>query len=83
MKKIDRKINKLRQHTTNFPFIEYYSHEGCDCYKILNEHTKFAEDKIVLCPVDQGFSKALTLAIDAIITCKQQILDEYNEKKFG
>lgn len=81
MKNIDRKINKLRQHTSNFLFIEYYSHEGCECYKILNEHTKYGEDKRVLCPVDEGFSKALDIAISAIIAAKQKILDEHNALK--
>ena len=64
---IDEKIKVLRSLTNNFPFIEYYSHTSCDMYKILNEHTRYNEHKFVLCPVEDGFEKALECAI-AIIT---------------
>lgn len=39
-------------------FPEYYSHEGCECYKILNPFTEYAEEKIVLCRVDEGIERA-------------------------
>lgn len=47
-------------------FIEYYSHEGCDCYKILNPYTKYREEKIVLGRVDEGLEKAKAGAVKAI-----------------
>jgi hypothetical protein len=39
-------------------FIEYYPHEGCECYKVLNPWTKYAQEKIVLCTVKDGIGKA-------------------------
>lgn len=33
-------------------FVEYYSHFGCDCYKIKNPWTSLAEQVEVLCRVD-------------------------------
>lgn len=68
---IDKLIDDLRSITSNFLFIEYYSHEECDCYKIMNEYTKYKSDKIVLCKVSDGFEKALTLAIVHIEKKKQ------------
>ena len=43
-------------------FKEYYSHEGCECYKVKNPWTKYAEEKIVLCPVSEGEEVARALA---------------------
>ena len=63
---IDKKILELRKLTTNFLFIEFYSHEGCDMYKILNEYTDYREDKFVLCKVDDGIEEALDMAIKYI-----------------
>lgn len=57
------KEEQLKQYTKNSIFEEYYSHSGCDMYKILNEHTKYREDKWVLSPVSEGKLKALDLAI--------------------
>ena len=48
-------------------FIEYYSHEGCDCYKINLPWPKFAQEKIVLCRVDQGLDWAKTIATGVIV----------------
>lgn len=48
-------------------FIEYYSHEGCECYKVNNPWTKYAADKVVLCPVSKGLAKATALAKKALI----------------
>jgi hypothetical protein len=67
---IDEKIAKLLSITSNFPLVEYYSHERADCFKILNEYTSFREDKIVLCLVSDGFEKALDIAIEQISTAK-------------
>ena len=43
-------------------FIQYYSHEGCDCYKIKNPWPTYCEEIIVLCPVSEGLRKATMLA---------------------
>jgi len=64
---IDEKILKLMGLTSNFLFIEFYSHEDCDMYKILNEYTGYREDKLVLCKVSDGIEMALDLAIEYII----------------
>ncbi len=42
-------------------FIEYYSHENCDCYKVLNPWTTYAEEKFVLCKVSEGIDLAKKL----------------------
>ena len=63
---VDEKILKLCEVTSNFLFIEYYSHEDCNMYKILNEYTNYREDKLVLCKVEDGIEKALDLAIKFI-----------------
>jgi hypothetical protein len=63
---IDDKILKLRDLTSNFLFIEYYTHENCEMYKILNEYTNFNKDKLVLCKVSDGIEHAIDLAIEHI-----------------
>lgn len=63
---IDRKIERLGKITSNFLIIEYYTHTGKYMYKICNEYTKYAQEKFVLCPVNEGISKALDLAIEEI-----------------
>ena len=70
MSTIDDKINKLRYVTSNFLFIEYYSHNQCDMWKIKNEYTHYASSKLVLCPVYEGIEKALDLAIKNITSIK-------------
>lgn len=63
---IDKKIAKLREITSNFLYIEYYPHEQTECWKIDNEFTPYRRDKLVLCRLDEGFEKALDLAIEHI-----------------
>jgi hypothetical protein len=65
-KSIDDKILDLINLTSNFLFIEYYSHENCEMYKILNEFTNFNKDKLVLCKVSDGIELAIDLAIEQI-----------------
>jgi hypothetical protein len=48
-------------------FIEYYSHEGCDCYKVLIPWSRFNQEKIVLCRVEEGIDRARTIARDIIV----------------
>ena len=52
--------------TTNFLFIEYYSHTNAVMFKILNEFTTYKEDKVVLCKMSDGIEKALDLAIEKL-----------------
>lgn len=68
---IDNKIKQLRSITSNFLFIEYYSHKESDCWKIMNEFTRYNNDKIVLCKLDEGIEKAIDLAISHISDRKQ------------
>ena len=63
---IDRKIERLGKITSNFLIVEYYTHTGKYMYKICNEYTKYAQEKLVLCAVEEGISKALDLAIKTI-----------------
>lgn len=69
---IDQKINKLRDLTSNFIFVEYYSHLNGDCYKIKDEFTHHNELKLVLCNVEEGIEKALDLAITALTENKKE-----------
>ena len=71
---IDNKIQKLRELTDNWLIIEYYTHEGCDMYKILNEYTHYNEKKLVLCAVSDGIEKALDYAIQEITKKKASFL---------
>ena len=59
MKKIDQLINYIHSAGYPIPFIEYYSHLHGDCYKFLNPFTRFQQDKIVLCGINDGFLTAL------------------------
>lgn len=75
---IDKKINQLRELTSNFLLIEYYSHTGCDMYKILNEFTFYNKDKLVLCPVSEGIETALDLALEHLQKRKAQHRKSFN-----
>lgn len=75
MKKIDKDIAELRELTSEFIFIEYYSHEKCDCYKILNEFTTYNQDKIVVARIDEGIEKAIQRAIEVISKRKNNFLN--------
>lgn len=55
-------------------FLEYYSHEGCDCYKIFNPFTRYKSYKIVLCRLDKGIEKAKELAKEVIANELQKAL---------
>ncbi len=47
-------------------FIEYYSHEKCDCYKVRNPFTAYAKHTVVLCRVDEGIDKAKQLCAEVL-----------------
>jgi Protein of unknown function (DUF550) len=53
-------------------FIEYYSHENADCYKILMPYTRWASEKRVLCPISEGLERAIQLARRSV----QERIDE-------
>ena len=80
--KIDDKILNLIDLTSNFLFIEYYSHENCDMYKILNEYTHYNKDKIVLCKVSDGIELAVDLAIEQILKIKSEFLGQKDSCPF-
>ncbi len=47
-------------------YIEYYSHERCDCYKVKNPWTAYKESVFVLCPISEGLEKAKKLAANIL-----------------
>jgi len=55
-------------------YIEYYSHENCDCYKIDNPWGKYRKDIKVLCKVSEGYEYAKILAIGIINQCLTEAL---------
>ena len=65
-KSIDEKVERLYALTSEFIFIEYYSHENCDCYKIINEYGNYKEEKIVLCKMNEGIDRAISNALKII-----------------
>ena len=69
---IDEKINILRNLTTEFLFIGYYSHTSCDMYKIKNIYTLYGNDIFVLNPVEEGFEKSLDVAIELMVEAKKK-----------
>lgn len=69
---IREKIEYLFELRCKLPFPEYYSHTQKEMYKIFNPHTKYAEDKIVLCAVEEGYEKSLDEAITAIINKRRE-----------
>jgi hypothetical protein len=62
--------------TTNPIFVEYYSHEQSDCYKILVPWSHYKETKIVLCPVREGIEVAKALAKHIIAKHLAESLEE-------
>lgn len=66
IERIDVLLSDLRTLTRNSLFIEYYTHEDCECYKIINEYTPYAECKVVVGRVDKGYIPALKDAIKYI-----------------
>jgi hypothetical protein len=47
-------------------YIEYYPHTKCDCYKIDLPWSKYKQHVMVLCAVDEGYPKAVELALREI-----------------
>ncbi len=65
----------LSKDSINPIFIEYYSHESCDCYKILDPWGKYKETKVVLCPVRDGIEKARKIAKKYLIKSLNKALN--------
>ena len=57
-------------------YIEYYSHDGCDCYKIDLPWTKYKKETIVLCTAADGLENARELAREAINAHLENVLQE-------
>ena len=68
MKNLDEKIlDLIKLNGGNFIFPEFYSHEDRICWKIRNNYTQYAEEKIVLYPINEvTFEEALDKAIEVI-----------------
>ena len=47
-------------------FVEYYSHEGCNCYKLKLPWPRYAEEKVVLCRESAGFDRAREIAAEIL-----------------
>jgi len=50
------------RNTNNPIYVDYYSHEGCSCYKIDLPWTSYKKDTMVLCPTKDGYKKAQSIA---------------------
>jgi hypothetical protein len=57
-------------------FIEYYTHENSDCYKVRNPWTNYAQETLVLCKVDAGIEKAKELCE---VVLREKMLAALNE----
>ena len=79
---IDEKIAKLRQLTGNFLFIEYYTHERADCYKIDIDdlYKRYGRHIMVLCRVEEGIEKAIDTAIKVQEDAKAEYLKRWDEE---
>jgi hypothetical protein len=56
-------------------FAEYYPHEKCDCYKIKLPWPDYAEDKMVLCKVSEGYELAKTIALGVLTKHTVKVLN--------
>jgi hypothetical protein len=53
--------------TMNPIFVEYYSHEQTNCYKMLLPWSEYREEKVVLCKVQDGIDYAKTVALGILV----------------
>ena len=61
-------------------YIEYYSHEGCDCYKIDLPWSTYRRDTKVLCKVEDGIDCARTMATGILLRHLAEALAEKGEE---
>lgn len=66
METVDEKVAFILKQGFNLPYVEYYSHEGTDCFKFDNPYSKYNKSTRVLCPVRRGFSMAIDLMVEWI-----------------
>jgi len=59
---IENLIKDLIQNHGTIPYVEYYSHEGGDCFKIDNPYTDVRKETLVLCSCNETFLSALIAA---------------------
>ena len=71
----------MSEQTKNPIFIEYYSHDKCDCYKINLPWSTYHTEKLVLCKVSEGIEYARQLAIGVLTGHMYKALRE-TEPKF-
>lgn len=57
-------------------YIQYYSHEKANCYKINLPYTKYCEHRIVLCKVSDGLEEARRIAREILIENIEEALAE-------
>lgn len=73
---VDIKAARLLELTDEFIFPAYYAHTNKTMWKIANVYTKYNACTLVLCGVDEGISKALDLAVDAIAKARKEFYGE-------
>jgi len=59
----DIHVDLLPGQQKNPIFIEFYSHTGTDCYKVLLPWSKYKTHVLVLCEVSKGIRYAKKLAM--------------------
>lgn len=64
------KIDLLLNLTSKFVYTKYYTHLNSYCWYIENEYTNYKSDSIILCPIGDGFEKAIDLALKYISKSK-------------
>ena len=65
MNSIDKKIEELLEYTLQLPYV-IHDTDGKLIYLIKNFYTDEDDDVIILCPISDGFEKAIDLAIKEI-----------------
>ena len=55
-------------------YLEYYSHDNCNCFKIDMPYPKYNKHVMVLCKESDGYNYAKTIAIGVIINHITNIL---------
>lgn len=69
---LEDKIRELHTLCGHSLFIEYYSYTHSHMYKIINPFTDSKEEKLVICDMEDGFEKALDIAIFEIQKRKEE-----------
>lgn len=62
-------------------YIEFYSHEACDCFKIEIPWTAYRKEIEVLCKVSDGYEKAKAQAKDLLNNRLNSVLESYPKYK--